>query len=250
MGDLFATSHRDEVTSTVAASLIAELVSPRVASVEVFGDRAAGLFAEEEMALRGSAPGRRREFITGRYCARKALGRLGVGPTPLLSGLRRGPRWPEGIVGSITHCAEFRAAAVARAEHVATMGIDAEPNEPLPPGVLDLVARPAEAAMLERLDPAAGICWDRLLFSAKEALYKAWHPVMRCSLGFEDAVVTISATAPAFRARLNEPLRLKSAGDVYIICGRWGVSQGVIATAIELPFDDAGCPTYLAGPCT
>ena len=105
------------------------------------------------------------------------------------------------MVGSITHCAGYRACAVARAAHVAGVGIDAEPHAPLPAGVLGQIARPEERPLLARAgrtEPA--VHWDRLLFCAKEAVYKVWFPLAACWLGFEDAVLTLDpATAPSGR---------------------------------------------------
>ena len=49
---------------------------------------------------------------------------------------------------------------------------------------------------------APAICWDRLLFSAKESVYKAWFRATGRWLGFEDAEVTIDPVARAFHARL------------------------------------------------
>ena len=99
---------------------------------------------------------RRAEFTTVRTCARIALGRLGLPPAPLLTGSKREPLWPAGVVGSITHCDGYRAAAVARASEVAAIGIDAEPHDPLPDGILDRVTLPAERAHLAR--PAGPAC--------------------------------------------------------------------------------------------
>jgi 4'-phosphopantetheinyl transferase EntD len=215
-------------------TLIRALVSGEVACAEVFGERSVTLFAEEEVALRRVGPKRRRDFITSRYAARTALAHFGLDPAPLPPRSRRGPRWPDGIVGSITHCDEFSAAAVARADRVASLGIDAEPNLPLPPDVLRMIARPDELEMLAELDPSAGVCWDRLLFSAKEALYKAWSPLLGTWLGFDDAAVIFSASERAFRAHLRTPLSPNASADAETVEGRWGVLRGVIGTAIEL----------------
>jgi 4'-phosphopantetheinyl transferase EntD len=65
---------------------------------------------------------------------------------------------------------------------------DAEPDEPLPRGVLDDIALPLER---ERLGARDGPPPDRLLFSAKETVYKAWFPLARRWLGFDDVVVTL-----------------------------------------------------------
>ena len=61
-----------------------------------------------------------------------------------------------------------------RGRPVVVLGLDAEPNEALPDGVLDMIALEDEKARLAELTAAApAVCWDRLLFSAKESVYKA-----------------------------------------------------------------------------
>ena len=51
-----------------------------------------------------------------------------------------------------------------------------------------------------------GLHWDRILFCAKEATYKAWYPVTRRWLGFEDAHIVFDvdegATAGGFESRI------------------------------------------------
>ena len=47
--------------------------------------------------------------------------------------------------------------------------------------------------------------WDRLLFSTKESVYKAWFPLAERWLGFEDARVTIDRDRGSFAARLLVP---------------------------------------------
>ncbi|MGW2703073.1 hypothetical protein [Streptomyces sp. NPDC001340] len=74
-----------------------------------------------------------------------ALADLGRAPVPIAPGPRGEPRRPMGIVGNMTHRAGYRAAAVARAEDVHAFGIDAEPDRPLPVGVLEAVSLPASA---------------------------------------------------------------------------------------------------------
>ena len=87
--------------------------------------------------------------------------------------------WPAGIRGSMTHCAGYAAAAVGPISRISAIGIDAEPDAPLPDGVLDLVATAAERDRLAVTPRKPDIPhWDRLLFSAKEAVYKAWFPLV------------------------------------------------------------------------
>ena len=73
------------------------------------------LEAPERAAVAGAVASRQREFAGGRTCARRALLRLGHAAQPIPVGACRAPVWPHGVVGSITHCSSFAAAAVARA---------------------------------------------------------------------------------------------------------------------------------------
>jgi enterobactin synthetase component D / holo-[acyl-carrier protein] synthase len=194
------------------------------------------LFAQERAALGQAVDKRRREFITARACARAALARLGLPPVPIASGERGEPCWPAGVVGSITHCAGYRACALARMGEIATVGIDAEPHEPLPRGLLADIARAEERPWLTemmRSDP--DVHWDRLLFSAKEAVYKAWFPLARRWLGFEDAVVTVDRARGAFHARLLVAGPPLGGRDLRALEGRWLVRDGLVLTAIALP---------------
>ena len=134
-------------------------------------------------------PARRAEYAAVRECARTALRRLGLADAAVPAGPDRAPVWPAGIVGSMTHVDGYRAAAVGRAETWAGIGIDAEVHAPLPPGVATLVMSQDERAALARTDPA--LCLDRVLFSAKESVYKVWYPVTRSWLGFEDVDVRL-----------------------------------------------------------
>jgi len=205
---------------------------------EAFDDaEAAPLFPEEERAVGAAVDKRRREYATVRRCAREALAALGLPPGPVLSGPKREPLWPDGVVGSLTHCAGYRAAALARARDLASIGVDAEPNEPLPDGVLASIALPEELAQTAELAAAGGaVCWDRLLFSAKESIYKAWYPLARRWLGFEEARVTVDPDAGTFTAALlvAGPV-LADGAPLAGFSGRWLVDRGLVVTAIAVP---------------
>ena len=208
--------------------MIGELLPREVRAVEASVDPPeAALFPAERAVITRAVEKRRREFTTVRHCARAALAGLGVAPAPILPGERGAPTWPDGVVGSMTHCAGYRAAAVARAREIAAVGIDAEPNEPLPDGVLDAIARDDERPALDAAAPAA-VCWDRLLFSAKESVYKAWFPLTRTWLDFHDATVRLEADG-TFRAYLHVD------GPVDGFAGRWRVAGGLMLTAIATP---------------
>lgn len=228
--------------------MLEELVSPQVACVETFEDQAIELFPEERAAVGGAVERRRLEFTTARWCARGALARLGLPPVPIVPQLSGEPRWPPGVVGSITHCAGYRASSVARRREFLTLGIDAEPNQPLPDGVLDAIALPEERAVTVRLGGYNGVCWDRLLFSTKESVYKAWYPVARRFLDFSGATVRIDTERGTFSARiLTSPAR---AGGVKLatFAGRWVARQGLLVTAITVANPQAAASELAPGP--
>ena len=121
-----------------------ELILPAgVESEERFGAASGGvLFPEEEKIIAHAVESRRREYAAVRSCARACLGRLGYPRVPILPGLGGAPTWPAGVLGSMTHCAGYAAAAVGPDQRISAIGIDAEPDAPLPDGVFDLVATP------------------------------------------------------------------------------------------------------------
>jgi 4'-phosphopantetheinyl transferase EntD len=215
--------------------VIEQILPQSVASVEARSDDlTAVLFAAEEASVGRAVEKRRSEFTTARACARQALVRLGLPESPITNGPHGEPQWPAGVVGSITHCEGYRAAALARAGEITTIGIDAEPHRPLPPGVpLDSVADHQERhALAELRRDVKGVHWDRLLFSAKESIYKAWFPLAHRWLNFEDARVTIDPAAGTFRARLLVAGPTVDGQPLTGFIGRWSVSDGVILTAI------------------
>ncbi|WP_406441059.1 4'-phosphopantetheinyl transferase superfamily protein [Streptomyces sp. NBC_01613] len=223
--------------------MIEELLPDEVVAVEVHGDdgsEPAPLYPEEAEVVARAVEKRRREFALVRACARRAMEKLGVPPQPLVPGERGAPGWPPGLAGSMTHCDGYCAAALVRATDLASLGIDAEPHEPLPEGVLDAVSLPGERAGLHRL---AGrhpeIHWDRLLFSAKESVYKAWFPLTGQWLEFTEADIEVSVDPGGhphgrFRAELLVPGPLVGGRRLGHFEGRWTVQRGLVATAITV----------------
>ncbi|HEU5058973.1 MAG TPA: 4'-phosphopantetheinyl transferase superfamily protein [Kofleriaceae bacterium] len=178
---------------------------------------------------------RRREFAAGRALARQALARLGVPAEacrlePDEHGL---PRWPAGLVGSITHAGGWCAAAVARAGEVRSLGIDGEDLARAPgrPDWLHLVLRPAERDALADLDPDAVGPRALLIFSAKESFYKCQFPLTRARLGFQDAEVVVRPDRGAFDLECAVPLP----GLPRRWSGRFAVTERLVLTAVELP---------------
>ncbi len=221
----------------MSTSLIAAMLPATVSFAERYDDPPELLaLPEEEPLIAKSVAKRRNEFITVRYCARQALGELGLPPAPILKGDKGEPCWPDGVVGSLTHCEGFRGAVVGRSTEVRSVGIDAEPHGVLPKGVLDAISLPAERAELGALP--AGMHWDRILFCAKEATYKTWYPLTHRWLGFEDAHITFSVDATgaggAFESRILIDPAAESGPPLSSFAGRWSVQNGIALTAIVL----------------
>ena len=218
-------------------TLLTQVLPDVVATAERYSD-AVDLtpLPEEEPLIARSVAKRRNEFITVRQCAREALGKLDVGPVPILKGDKGEPCWPDGIVGSLTHCEGFRGAVVARSTEVRSVGIDAEPHGVLPKGVLGAVALPAEQDAVATLE--GDLHWDRILFCAKEATYKAWFPLTHRWLGFEDAHITFevdsSGVAGVFTSRILIDPAAESGPPLSVLRGRWSVADGLALTAITL----------------
>ncbi|MFD4029412.1 4'-phosphopantetheinyl transferase [Streptomyces sp. NPDC058637] len=234
--------------------MIERLLPAYVACADTYETEApAGtLYPEEALLVATSVDRRRHEFAAVRACARRAMATLGLPPQPVLRGHRGVPLWPAGIVGSMTHCDGYRAAVLARAPDVRALGIDAEPNEPLPPDVWEAVSLPSERrriypevlpggspGVLPGRTPGTGSAmphWDRLLFSAKESVFKTWFPITRIELDFDEADITFhrsseTATEGTFTAEL---LR-RAPGMPVSYEGKWLVDNGIAVTAIALP---------------
>ncbi|MET9520197.1 4'-phosphopantetheinyl transferase superfamily protein [Streptomyces sp. NPDC002994] len=209
--------------------MIEEILPAEVVSVCACDDRMLGqlgpesvLFPEEAAVVAESVAQRRQQFATVRACARRALAQMGLPRVPLLPNGRGAPQWPDGVVGSMTHCHGYRAAAVARSVDTIAVGIDAEPHDPLPDGVLESVSLLSERRWVlecEGFDPK--VYWDRLLFSAKESVFKAWYPVTGLELAFEEAEIRFEPDQGTFFARLLRAGPIVAGRELKGFSGRW-----------------------------
>jgi 4'-phosphopantetheinyl transferase EntD len=202
-------------------------------AVEAHGDRwETALLPEERPLVARAVENRRREFAAGRNCARRALAQLGWPDFPVLSGANREPLWPPGVLGSITHCQGYCAAAVARLaelDGIRGLGIDAEVNAPLSDGVVDLVCTPRERRLLLE---APGMSLPPLVFSAKESVYKAWFPIAGCWLGYQDAEIDFDIAAARFAVRLLPSAPPDGLSARVTLVGRFVATEAHVFTAV------------------
>ena len=187
------------------------------------------LFPGEEARVAIAVPSRRAEFAAGRASARAALRTLGVSETAILADERRAPLWPDGTVGSITHCAGFTAAAVASRRDIAMLGIDAEPRGDLDDA--DLVLSDGER---RRAAALLGADADRLLFSVKESVYKAWYPATGRWLDFRDVAVAVERDG-SFTVEPGEHLTPDDRTLLARLRGRYVLTSEHVFTAVHTP---------------
>jgi enterobactin synthetase component D len=185
----------------------------------------------ERAAIAQAIPSRQREFAGGRMAARMALEKLGFQDQPLPVGPGRAPVWPSGIVGSITHAAGLCLAAVTPDTAVKAMGLDLEPDDPLPTDAEAEVVLPVEQHLP-----------GRLVFSAKEAVFKALYPAVGHYFGFDAVQVALSARG--FRATTLVPLGPIPAGASFV--GQFWRGDGVILTALLVSSWGLPCASHRA----
>jgi 4'-phosphopantetheinyl transferase EntD len=151
------------------------------------------IHSAEESCVSQAVPKRRREFIAGRVCARRALRRLGIENYLLLPNPDRSPRWPPGIVGCIAHSNEYCAVAVAKASTILALGLDLETGKPLEATLWPLILNDSELLWLNDQPESERGLLAKLIFSIKECAYKCQFPVFGEGWEFEDLLVTFDA---------------------------------------------------------
>ena len=117
-----------------------------------------------------------------------SVGLPAVEPARSASGARE---WPQGYTGSVSHKGTTVAAAVAGADRARSIGIDVERLDAKPvPNLRGLgVGEQPWSSMPET--HGRGV-----LFSVKEAAFKALHPILGRPLGLEDVAVSWTSISP------------------------------------------------------
>lgn len=187
---------------------IEALFARPVAAAELHGegDRQA-LFEAERQGQDRWVHKRVAEFAAGRQCAHEAMRRLGTEPVPLLRRPDRRPAWPEGLVGSISHCRGFSAAVVAHGTVMRSVGLDVEVAGAVEPALWPRILTPAERAWLYTCPDSVQRLLASVFFSAKEAFYKCQYGVTERFLEFGQAQLQMDW--PGLEA-LDWPLQVHS----------------------------------------
>jgi 4'-phosphopantetheinyl transferase EntD len=211
-------------------SLFPEPVVSIVASNEMWD---APLHPDESKQMSKAASKRRREFAAGRACARAALERMGIADAVLLRNPDRTPAWPASVVGSISHCDRYCAAAVARRSDVVSLGLDVESRGRVDRELLPRICNERERRDVEALASQADVDWASIFFSAKEAAYKCYFPITGKFLGFHDVELRVEPGSHRFEAILVRE-DAPSAHGVRNFHGRFSADDDRVYTAVTL----------------
>lgn len=190
----------------------------------------------EETNISKAVEKRKREFRAGRHCAHQALTQL-LGNAPesqraIRIGKSRGPCWPSGVVGSISHSGEHCSAAVALSQNILSLGHDIEQARPLDTNVYNMICTQNERDFLARHQHTE-LPLSTLIFSAKESIHKAYSPLNDHMLDFLDAELTINLEEQTFLAHIINP-KAKPAYNITEMAGRFCIDGGYIYTGIYI----------------
>jgi 4'-phosphopantetheinyl transferase EntD len=190
------------------------------------------LFPEESCLIGSAVAARKREFETGRNCARRALRRLDIEPCPILMGAMREPLWPENIIGSITHEGSYCIVALQRPGFSRGMGIDLTQNLPLHNRIVSAVCAPEERQLVapdsllsEMFDPR------RVVFSMKESLYKCLYPTVKRVFEFRDVRIELDRHAKIGVIHLLRSELVRAVQDVFLYA-RYFATRNHIITSV------------------
>lgn len=188
-----------------------------------------GLYESESVHVARAVAGRQCEFAAGRRAARDAMRQLGQSPCAIPAAPDRAPIWPEGMSGSISHTRSLCVAVVTRG--AASIGIDLEEATPLNPQLIPTICTPEEQMQIAGDDMALRA---KLIFSAKEAAYKAQYPLTKTLLGFDHFKVTFDLSEQTFAAIFQIDVAQFKAG--HVLTGRFAYVADHFMTAVTLPW--------------
>lgn len=189
------------------------------------------LFREERMAMLGVVEKRRHEFAVGRKCARQAMLKLGLPTIAIPVESSRAPSWPEGVVGSISHSETRCAAALARrSDGIRSVGLDIEAADPLESDLAPEICTTQECSWIERQSSGLRGVWLKVIFSAKECVFKCQYPLTSQIIGFE--AVNVEFADGEFSATFTMDVLPFRTGDRLL--GRFRIAAGHVVTCMAL----------------
>lgn len=172
---------------------------------------------------------RQQEFAAGRAMAREAMEILAGTPVsmPIPVAEDRAPIWPAGWQGSISHKSTLCMAVAGRSG--ALLGLDLEEDTPLAQDLIPTICTEQEIAPFAGPNEAS---WAKLIFSAKEAAYKAQYPLTCEVFGFHRFDVFIDVSMGMFSAAFTADTGAFREGDM--LTGRFLRAEGHLVTGVTI----------------
>ncbi|WP_299024007.1 4'-phosphopantetheinyl transferase [uncultured Sulfitobacter sp.] len=192
--------------------------------------------ADEGGAVANAVPARVAEYHAGRAAARAAMVSLGLPPRPIPMGQDRAPIWPDNVVGSISHSKNACVGAIGLRADWAGIGVDLEEATPLDPLLVAEVCTRNERVWLGQQPATERGLMAKLIFSAKEAAYKAQYPLSGALFGFEVLELVIDRSKSRFTASFLQSQGPFAAGA--ILAGSYAHAAGLLVTGVAVGQSD------------
>lgn len=132
---------------------------------------------------------RKREFAAGRIAAWEALEMLGLPGSHPLVNQDRTPRWPETVIGSISHDDYLAVATVCRTDVASAIGIDIELQQSMDEEIGQRIVSDRESEFWREMDITNSGSWKLELFSFKESIFKCLFPLSHVYFDFLDVEI-------------------------------------------------------------
>ncbi len=185
--------------------------------------------------LQDASNQRKTEFLQGRNCAHIAMQMLEYHEhQAILIGENREPVWPKSLIGSITHCEGYCAAAVAFKTNFRGIGIDVEVNTPLDNKLISTTQTQSEIIknqQLQKENVNKLVCLNKIIFSAKESAFKFFYPLVQHYIKFKDIEINIDFTTKSFYVTLLQP-ELISKVNILTLIGKFDYDALHIVTCV------------------
>lgn len=217
---------------------LTELVLPKGLAIAARDPRGipVAMDPDEGIAVKDAVPRRVAEFHAGRAAARAAMVALGLPPRPIPMGPDRAPIWPDGLAGSISHSADACVAAVGLRRDWAGVGVDLEEATALDPLLVAEICTKREQQWLGQQPPADRGLMAKLIFSAKEAAYKAQYPISGAIFGFDVLEIVIDRDETRFKAIFQSPQGVIPPQAV--LAGSYAHAAGLLVTGVTVRQSD------------
>ncbi len=191
------------------------------------------VYPAERQIIQNASKKRIQQFLAGRNCAHLAIKKLNFNnQQPILIGNNREPVWPSGLTGSITHINGYSVAVIASTKEISGIGIDIELNSKLNNNIIpniqtnSEIIRNGELSLSDRI-----LCINKLIFSAKESVFKFIYPFVLKYIKFKDVEIILDVETKTFKIFFLN-LELSSTFKNSVLIGKFEVNQKYIATAV------------------